>query len=203
MRRQELADAAEDYVHDVLETYAPREDVYAEANGEYIREAPLTIGASTDAVIAEAKGRFLGVGAEQYQLSETEQSFERSTIGTMLVGMSEELVDQVNYAVMIDILIGRRLEQYDDSANAAEVDSALIDLQSDLGEMAYAAVCASALMRRHLQVLVEFGEYTPRSESDYVSQLSAECNEYPTPDTPAGLDEIVAAHRMDDDGAGD
>ncbi len=225
MRRHELADAAETYIYDCVDTFdTSRVDVYAEANGEYIQ----SVGGMSDqrdevaAVIAKAKERFLGVGAEQYQISETEQAFERSTIGTMLVGMDEELVDQINYACMIDVLICRRLRSGADS----QVLGALLSLQHDIGESAYAAVCQAVIVRRHLDRLIELGEYTPRGEGDYVAQLAAECAEAGaqlTPDTPAGLDAIEAAFsrqtlagehgdgldfiaaecaRMDDDGAG-
>jgi hypothetical protein len=59
--------------------------------------------------IALAQSRFLGVGADQYQISEDEQSFERSSIPTMLRGLREELIDTMNYITMLDILIQRRL----------------------------------------------------------------------------------------------
>ncbi len=60
--------------------------------------------------IRMARDRFTGVGAVKYQITPTEQAFERSTIPVMLAGLREELLDQINYIVMTDILIQRSLE---------------------------------------------------------------------------------------------
>lgn len=204
MRREELADAADQYTRRIT---------------GFDGSHPKTRKAIKP-IIESSRGRFLGVGAEQYQISETEQSFERSTIGTMLVGLSEELVDQINYAAMIEILISRRFA----SGVTHDQHDALSAIRADLKDMTHSAVCAAVLLNRHVEHLIKIGEYERRGESDYVSQLSAECAEAnapmrgasgrssaeieaaydarPTPDTPDGLDAILAA-RMDDDGAGD
>jgi hypothetical protein len=59
--------------------------------------------------IRTARDRFTGVGADRYQISENEQSFERESIGTLLTGLREELIDQINYIVMLDIRIQQTL----------------------------------------------------------------------------------------------
>lgn len=156
MKRGELADCAESYIR----------DIFGIGVGDAIK---------IDKVIASARGRFLGVGAEQYQISENEQSFERSTVGTMLVGLDEELVDQINYAVMIDILVDRRLRQLGDSKNDRDVRIALALLRDELINVTISAANVSAALDWHVNRLVKFGEYERRPESDYVSQLQAEC----------------------------
>lgn len=193
MRRGELANAAEAYIRGALRT----------ATADLSREEALA------PVVARARGRLLGVGAEQYQISETEQSFERSTVGTMLVGKIEEQVDDLNYSTMLDILIERRLAR---GPLSLQVRRALLDLQSDLRDSARLAATSAALMNRHIERLVALGEYERRGEADYVSQLAAECDEAGAaaldPDAPEGLDAIVAAFerdvldRRDDGGAG-
>lgn len=195
MRRDQLADAAEAYI-----------DAAVTAAGA----PPMLSGAGPDAIIAKARGRFLGVGAEQYQISETEQSFERSTVGTMLVGLIEELVDHVNYAVMTDILAGRRLDAIvGDGVDPGSAYGALYDLRRDLRESAYMALCSAVLMDAHVERLVALGEYERRAEADYASQLAAECEAADAPaldpETPEGLDAIaaefaLAARQWRDDG---
>jgi hypothetical protein len=61
--------------------------------------------------IRMSRERFTGVGAVKYQITPDEQAFERSSIAVMLAGLREELLDQINYIVMTDILIQRRLAQ--------------------------------------------------------------------------------------------
>jgi hypothetical protein len=61
--------------------------------------------------IREARSRIVGVGREQYEDSETRQRFESYTLSEMLTGMREEVIDIINYAVMLDELVQIRLEQ--------------------------------------------------------------------------------------------
>ena len=207
MRRGELANAAEAYIRGTVMAGAPLEAAAALESGELL--AP---------IIAKARERFLGVGAAQYQISETEQSFERSTVGTMLVGKIEEQVDDLNYSTMLDILIERRLAALHNAygREARLVVEALNDLRDDLRDSARLAATSAALMNRHIERLVALGEYERRGEADYASQLAAECDaagapmrgslgaaiaeEYGrqadellglTPETPAGLDAIL------------
>jgi hypothetical protein len=172
MRRGELADAAEQYIRSAVIAGAPLEAAAALESEDFL--AP---------IVDKARERFLGVGAEQYQISETEQSFERSTVGTMLVGKIEEVVDDLNYSTMIDILIERRLADLAEERTESSlmVASALRELRDDLREAAYLAATSAALMLRHIDRLVAIGEYERRGEADYVSQLAAECDEAGAP----------------------
>lgn len=65
------------------------------------------------ATVEEAQSRIMGVGREQYEDEETKQSFESYTLTEMLTGLREEAIDLINYAVMLDELIQRHLEQLD------------------------------------------------------------------------------------------
>lgn len=53
-----------------------------------------------------ARGRILGVGAEQYDDS-TEQRFESMTLDELWTGAREEIADLINYLAMLDIRLGR------------------------------------------------------------------------------------------------
>lgn len=66
------------------------------------------LASHVDSTIAEARQRFLA-SSVKYELSPNEQSFERASIGSMLVGLREEILDSINYGVMLDILIQRRI----------------------------------------------------------------------------------------------
>lgn len=50
-------------------------------------------------VVAEAQSRITGIGAAQYA-DEDSQKFERITIPELIGMMEEELLDEINYAVM-------------------------------------------------------------------------------------------------------
>lgn len=47
--------------------------------------------------------RFRGVGAEQYQINPNLQRFETEDPLKLLVGMREEVIDLINYGIMVDI----------------------------------------------------------------------------------------------------
>ena len=55
-----------------------------------------------------AARRLLGVGKKQYDLGRV-QKFEDMSVMELAVGLSEELADVVNYAVMLDIRMKRIL----------------------------------------------------------------------------------------------
>jgi hypothetical protein len=55
-----------------------------------------------------AASRLIGVGKDQYDQGES-QKFEDMTVGDLITGLREELADVVNYAVMLDIRLGRLL----------------------------------------------------------------------------------------------
>ena len=63
------------------------------------------------ATVEEAQSRIMGVGREQYEDEDTKQRFESYTLTEMLTGMREEVIDTINYCVMMDELLQRRLEQ--------------------------------------------------------------------------------------------
>lgn len=50
-------------------------------------------------IVVEAQNRITGVGAEQYARNDM-QKFETMTMRELLIYMEEELLDQINYAVM-------------------------------------------------------------------------------------------------------
>lgn len=173
MNRNELADS----VNALVERSMP---VDVPGDAEYIA-----------ATVEACRGRFLGTGTK-YQISEDEQSFERSSIGTMLKGKREELQDGVNYAVMLDVLAERnnddldadfilRLRQYCET-----VTCLLVDFDRELQEM--------------LAALVTAGKYVETS-GEYVETLAAEVNAKQAvgDDTvftgwQVGVDSIFAVH---------
>jgi hypothetical protein len=63
------------------------------------------------ATVEEAQSRIMGVGREQYEDEDTKQRFESYTLTEMLTGMREEVIDTINYCVMMDELLQRRLAQ--------------------------------------------------------------------------------------------
>lgn len=71
---------------------------------------------------SDAAARITGIGQEQYQVSPSEQRFESYSLPEMLTGLREELLDVINYAVMTDILVQRKLAAIED-----EDDSGLRD----------------------------------------------------------------------------
>lgn len=118
------------------------------------------------ATVEACRGRFLGTGTK-YQISEDEQSFERSSIGTMLKGKREELQDGVNYAVMLDVLAERNNDDLDEDfilrlrQYCETVTCLLVDFDRELQEMT-----------AHL---VTLGKYIV-SDAEYVDTLAAEVN---------------------------
>lgn len=58
-----------------------------------------------------AGARIAGVGAEQYDDGEKGQRFEGMAFERIATGLSEELADIVNYAVMLDIKMQRLVNQ--------------------------------------------------------------------------------------------
>jgi hypothetical protein len=162
MRREELADAAERYIRCCAADDLDRDYYTAE---------------QLDAVVKRSRERFLGVGAEQYQISETEQSFERSTIGTMLVGKIEELVDDLNYAVMLDILISREIGEDGERAAVSPAGLTLLTLRDSLQSQSQASTFSAASSEWLLDALVVAGVYTPKAGKTYVEQLAVEVAE--------------------------
>lgn len=58
-----------------------------------------------------ARGRILGVGAEQYA-DEAGQKFEGYSVNRLISEMQDEMADVVNYAAMISIQLERIKEKY-------------------------------------------------------------------------------------------
>lgn len=169
MRREELADAAEAYLREAIK------GTWVNGDAECV-----------DPIVSSVRSRFLGVGADQYQISETEQSFERSTVGTMLVGLIEELIDQINYAAMIDILTTRRLAAL--PLGGSDAVYALKTLRRELQAATRDAVDVTSILLACTNDLVNAGEYERRTEGDYIAQLSAEVAESSAPSrATAGL----------------
>lgn len=54
-----------------------------------------------DAVVKEAQARILGPGAAQYETAPDRQMFEDDTLDNLITAMQEEVLDQINYAVML------------------------------------------------------------------------------------------------------
>lgn len=169
MRREELASSAVAYITDAV----VGSDFGAGTTEIRERLAPF---------LALAASRFLGVGAEQYQISETEQSFERASIGTMLVGAIEEVVDLANYAAMLDILIGRELAAIEtgDVSNADDGNGTLAvvleDLRADLRTASAFSASSGVMLNVYIEKLVSLGVYAMPT-GDYVSTLDAEVRE--------------------------
>lgn len=76
--------------------------------------------------VADAQARIIGVGAEQYDDGSGTQKFERKSVPDMLGMLREELLDSINYAVMLDVLAQRRIEELD-AAGRAELEAAEAD----------------------------------------------------------------------------
>lgn len=136
-----------------------------------------------------AAARILGAG-KKYEISENEQGFERSTVGTMLVGLREELLDVINYAAMISLLIGAQLDaehyrreagEYSDLAEDREtpLHKLLFHLDGQLRDVTGAAEFGAVMLNRRLAELVALGQHTPRDGS-YEEQLAAEVAATPT-----------------------
>lgn len=136
-----------------------------------------------------AKARILGAG-KKYQISENEQGFERSTVGTMLVGLQEELLDVINYAAMISLLIGADLDAdyYRRKAGAypgldedeeTPLRKLLFHLEGQLRDVTSSVEFGAVMMNRRLAELIDLGQYTPRDGS-YEEQLAAEIAATPT-----------------------
>lgn len=58
-----------------------------------------------------ARGRILGVGAEQYS-DKAGQKFEGYSVSRLIGEMQDELADVVNYAAMISIQLERVRQRY-------------------------------------------------------------------------------------------
>lgn len=54
-------------------------------------------------IIDASTDRFLGVGAEQYENPDGTQSFESESVNRLVDGLYEEVIDKINYLVMIGI----------------------------------------------------------------------------------------------------
>lgn len=144
MNRFELADS----VNKLVERSMP---VDVPGDAEYI-----------EATVKACRARFLGTG-RKYMISENEQSFERSSVGTMIKGMREELEDGVNYAVMLDILNQRNGEGLDD------------DFVLRLRQYCETVTCLLVDFDRELQeMLVDLGYVDDGAE--YVDTLAGEVN---------------------------
>lgn len=62
--------------------------------------------------IREARSRIVGVGQDQYSLEGDEvQRFERRSLAELITELRAEVIDQINWAVMMDVMLQRRLEQ--------------------------------------------------------------------------------------------
>lgn len=72
--------------------------------------------------VALAQSRIKGIGADQYHDAETgQQRFETMDIDGLFSYAEEELLDQINYAVMLRIRL-RRLRSAVDAAATSGVD---------------------------------------------------------------------------------
>lgn len=91
MTSEELADEVDGYAFQAEQTRKSGDRPKDLGPGEYYPER--------DAIIEDAKARVLGVGHEQYA-TEERQKFERVDFGALFVLTEEELLDQINYAVM-------------------------------------------------------------------------------------------------------
>ena len=95
-----------------------REPVRQDPDGGSAPRAPLTLGMTVAELVeyqraftTYARARLRGVGADQYDMGQT-QKFEYMDPEELVAGLREELADIVNYAVMIDIQMQRMLPHY-------------------------------------------------------------------------------------------
>jgi hypothetical protein len=71
---------------------------------------PDELAAEVAETVALAQSRINGIGADQYHDAETgQQRFETMNLDDLFVFAEEELLDQINYAVMLRIRL-RRLQ---------------------------------------------------------------------------------------------
>lgn len=113
--------------------------------------------------ISEACAGRIREAASKYALSPDEQGFERATVGTMIVGLQEEVLDLINYAAMIQVLIDR--SSWPEGHQM---------LSMDLFSVAGQAARGAANLEDHLKSLVTAGLYTPRTEGTYEGMLREE-----------------------------
>ena len=71
--------------------------------------AVLLGSAESDTLAGEAAARILGVGDEQYSEGEA-QKFETMSLDELFQYLDEELLDQINYAVMLQIRLQREAD---------------------------------------------------------------------------------------------
>lgn len=72
---------------------------------------PVELADEVAETVALAQSRIKGIGADQYHDAETgQQRFETMALDDLFVYAEEELLDQINYAVMLRIRL-RRLRQ--------------------------------------------------------------------------------------------
>lgn len=68
--------------------------------------------------IREARSRIVGVGREQYEEEDAVQRFETRTLDDLIQNVREELIDTINWAVMLDIMFRRFQERLKEKMSA-------------------------------------------------------------------------------------
>lgn len=109
MKSIELADRVEETILKATEP-GRTVDVYALVGDEYIEGWVRKISNREQDTIDEARSRIMGVGRDQYEDSDTVQKFEQRSIIDILGELRAEIIDQINWAVMLDI----RIQQYEE-----------------------------------------------------------------------------------------
>jgi hypothetical protein len=79
------------------------------------------LAGSVKDIIEKAQSRILGIGSEQYSLEENRnQKFEEYSINKMFEQFEEEILDVINYAVMLNLKLAslqERVRSVDDQQN--------------------------------------------------------------------------------------
>lgn len=116
---------------------------------------------------SDAAARITGIGQEQYQVSPDEQRFESYSLPEMLTGLREELLDVINYAVMTDILVQRKLANLKGADNT--VDSKPVDAPPSPESVACAIkdACVAATTETLAAMFPEGGRYDADAEVEY------------------------------------
>lgn len=101
--------------------------------------------------------------AGKYEVDEDTQAFELSTVGTMAIGLREELLDVVNYCAMIQHLTERGDPTYTEKLMGIYCNTIARD-----------AVSSLLLIQGRLDSMIRKGEFTPNPGKTYVDQLSVD-----------------------------
>lgn len=136
---------------------------------DYARENSV-IGIGAADRVAEACAGRIREAAAKYQVAPDVQGFELATVGTMLAGLREEVLDQINYLAMVEELV-RRLLGSEEAVPGEDLYGSLVE---DLRSQTSRAVEAAALMDAYVDEMVRLGLYERRPEGQYEDMLRAE-----------------------------